>query len=155
MDEATAGVPGSADICAPNAKASGLPEYNHGAVTVSKPEVAFVPGAMKDHASKVLMKVLYGARMARMDLLRVVNQLACQVTKWDAACDRKLHRLMCYIKSTLHLRQIGWVGDDPSSVSLHLYADADFAGRTATRRSTSGFHLTMQGKSTPATPWPV
>ena len=53
------------------------------------------PGVLADIAAKVLMKVLYGARMARFDLLRAVCSLACSITKWDKDCDRKLHRLMC------------------------------------------------------------
>jgi len=40
-----------------------------------------VPGSMAPHASKVLMKVLYAARMARFDLLRAVGHLACYVSK--------------------------------------------------------------------------
>jgi hypothetical protein len=116
-------------------------------VQINKAEPQFTPGAMKEHASKVLMKILYGARMARMDLLRVVNQLACLVTKWDEQCDKKLHRLVCYIKSTLHWRQIGWVGDPLSAVSLHLFADADFAG-VLSKHSTSGVFLCLRGENT-------
>ena len=46
-------------------------------------------------ASKILMKVLYAARMARFDLLRATAFLACYVTKWIEEHDRRLHRLMC------------------------------------------------------------
>ena len=52
-------------------------------------------------ASKVLMKVLYAARIARFDLLWLVGFLARRVTKWDTYCDRALHKLMFYINSTL------------------------------------------------------
>ena len=45
-------------------------------------------------AARVLMKVLYGARMARPDLLRAVGSLACRITKWTPRCDRELYRLM-------------------------------------------------------------
>ena len=91
------------------------------------------------------MKVLYGARMARFDLLKAVCSLACCVTKWDLGCDRKLHRLMCYIHSTLSLRMTGWIGDPLDKLSLHLYADADFAGCASTARSTSGVFLCLAG----------
>ena len=64
-------------------------------------------GALADIASSILMKVLYGARMARFDLLRAVCALASCVTKWDKDCDRKLHRLMCYLHTTKHYRQVG------------------------------------------------
>ena len=64
-------------------------------------------GQMGPIAAKVLMKVAYAARYARFDLQRAVNHLACFVTKWDADCDRKLHRLMCYVHSSYHLRLVG------------------------------------------------
>ena len=87
-----------------------------------------VAGNLKPYAAKVLMKVLYAARYARFDLLRAVCYLAQFITKWDEHCDRRLYRLMCYINSTLHYRQTGWVGDDRYEISPHLFADADFAG---------------------------
>ena len=57
------------------------------------------------------MKVLYGARMGRYDLIRPVQALASRVTKWNHLCDRKLHRLISYVNSTLDLHLYGWVGD--------------------------------------------
>ena len=33
------------------------------------------------------MKVLYGARLARFDLLKAVAGLASKVTKWSVSCD--------------------------------------------------------------------
>ena len=96
-------------------------------------------------AAKVLMKILYAARMARFDLLRAVCDLACFVTKWTAECDRKLHRLICYIASTKHHRQIGWIGDKAEDLAPHLFADADFAGCKVTQRSTGGGHLAIMG----------
>ena len=68
-------------------------------------------GKLKPYAAKVLMKVLYAARFARFDLLRAVCFLAQYITKWDETCDRRLYRLMCYINSTTHYRQTGWIGD--------------------------------------------
>ena len=85
-------------------------------------------GALALHASAVLGKVLYGARLARFDLLRAVASLACHVQRWTVDCDRRLHRLMCYINTTKHLRMIGWVGDSPDLLRTHLFSDADFAG---------------------------
>ena len=41
-----------------------------------------VPGKYRAIAPRVLMKVLYAARMARFDLLRAVNHLARFATKW-------------------------------------------------------------------------
>ena len=59
-----------------------------------KSEFTAADGKMKPHAAKVLMKILYAARMARFDLLRPVNALARMFTKWDADCDNRLHRLV-------------------------------------------------------------
>ena len=74
--------------------------------------------------------------------------LACCVTKWDKDCDRKLHRLMCYIYSTKHHRQVGFVGQEEHEVNPVLYTDADFAGDPETMRSTSGVHLDVSGIAT-------
>jgi hypothetical protein len=99
-------------------------------------------------AIKCLMKVLYGARMARYDLLRPCNFLASRVTKWDKTCDRKLHRMMCYINSSQDMRMIGKVGDDSSKLFAALFSDADFAGCSETMRSTSGIFLKISGPNT-------
>jgi hypothetical protein len=94
------------------------------------------------------MKILYAARMARYDLLRATCFLATRITKWDASCDKMLHRLVCYINSSLDKRMTGWVGDDPSALELVLFTDADFAGDGDTHRSTSGVFLCLKGPRT-------
>ena len=83
--------------------------------------------------------------MARYDLLRPVHSLATYLHQWDSECDERLHRLVSYINSSLHMRQVAWVGDDVSELGPHLYADADFAGCPRTLRSTSGYHLSIEG----------
>jgi hypothetical protein len=85
-------------------------------------------GILAGVASRILMKIFYGARFARWDLLKVVTKLATMVTKWTTACDAALLRLMRYIKATVDWVLVGYVGDVPSDLSLQLYADADFAG---------------------------
>ena len=114
---------------------------------VERPETDDV-GALKPIACKILMKVLYAARMCRFDLLKAIALLASRVTKWDRDCDRRLHRLISYINSTLELRLTGYVGDNPSEVSLALYSDADFAGCKNTARSTTGVFLALVGPNT-------
>ena len=52
-------------------------------------------------AARVLPKTMYGARMARQDLLRAVCALARMPTRWDGQCDRRILRLISYINSTL------------------------------------------------------
>ena len=43
-------------------------------------------GLLAPIACKVLMKILYGARLARFDLLRPIAALASKITKWDSVC---------------------------------------------------------------------
>ena len=115
------------------------------------PELAMkepVRGHLAPHAASVLMKLLYGARIACFDLLRQVNRLARNVHKWTDSDDRGLHHLMCYVHHTKHWRMVGWVGDPMDDVHLALYADADFAGCVESLRSTSGGHLNIQGPNT-------
>ena len=87
-----------------------------------------------------------------MHLLRAVCALAQRVSKWDRICDVKLYRLICYVNCSLDVRMTGWIGDDPPSLTLHLFADADFAGCAKTSRSTSGLHLMLLG---PSSCWPI
>ena len=115
------------------------------------PELAMkepVRGHLAPHAASVLMKLLYGARIARFDLLRQVNRLARNVHRWTDSDDRGLHHLMCYVHHTKHWRMVGWVGDPMDDVHLALYADADFAGCVDSLRSTSGGRLNTQGPNT-------
>lgn len=109
-------------------------------------------GQLGSIAAKVLMKILYGARMARFDLLRAVNHLACYITKWDAGCDRRLHRVVSYLDHTRNRHMVGWVGDGLDALSPHLFADADLAGCVDTQRSTSGMHMAVRG---PCTNYPI
>ena len=69
---------------------------------------ALPDGELKHCCASVLMKLLYAARMCRYDLLHAIDRLACLITRWDSHCDRMLHRLMCYVHSTLHVRKVGW-----------------------------------------------
>ena len=106
---------------------------------------ALTSGVLGDCAAAVLMKVLYGARMGRYDLIRPVQALASLITKWSDLCDRKLHRLMCYIYSTLDLNLYGWIGDSPDLLELVLYCDADLAGDRTDSKSTSGIFMCLLG----------
>ena len=46
-------------------------------------------GSLAPFAASVLMKVLWGARMARWDLLRQVAYLAGFIHRWTLGCDKK------------------------------------------------------------------
>ena len=107
------------------------------------------PQAMNKLAASVLMRVLYAARIARFDLLRPTVCLARKLTRWTSTCDKELLRLMSYVKySTSDEKDIalyGYIGDDPKDLSLHIYADADFAGDVPSQKSTTGIFLCLQG----------
>ena len=60
----------------------------------------------------------------------------------------QLHRLACYIKTTLSYRQYAWVGDSKDDLSLHLYTDADLASDPEDSRSTSGAYFALVGPRT-------
>ena len=104
-------------------------------------------GKLSPIASRVLMKLLFAARMARFDLLRVVQGLAARVTKWSVDCDKALHRLMCYVQTTLRHKMSGFVGDSIEKCNLWLFADSDHAGEHD-NRSTSGGYLVLVGPNT-------
>ena len=60
-------------------------------------------GQLASVAASVLTKILYGARMARWDLLKAVGILATRLNKWTSGCDKALHRLVGYIDETSDL----------------------------------------------------
>ena len=101
-------------------------------------------------ACKILMKILYAARMARYDLLKSVSLLAGRVTKWDSTCDQELHRLVSYINSTLDMKMVSYVGDSKDKLEIKLYSDADFAGDSGSSKSTSGTFLCVSGPNSSA-----
>ena len=109
-----------------------------------------VPGesTLNHEAASVLMKILYAARMARFDLLKATNALACKLTKWDKKCDLQLRRLVAYIWSSLGKRLVGYVSKDDKQSGLHLYTDADLGGCPDTQRSTTGVFLCIRGDHT-------
>ena len=93
------------------------------------------------------MKILFAARMARYDLLRAVQGLAARVTKWSTDCDKALHRLICYIHSTLDYKLKAFVGDRIQECKLWCFADADHAGEYD-NNSTTGCFLVLIGPNT-------
>jgi len=64
------------------------------------PEDFETKGQLFPVAARISLKVLFLARTNRPDLIWTVHVLARMVTKWAGACDRRLHRLISYIKHT-------------------------------------------------------
>ena len=104
-------------------------------------------GVLAPIAARVLMKILFAARIARYDLLRAVQGLAARVTKWSTDCDKALYRLICYIHSTLDVKLQSFIGDKITECKLWCFADADHAGEYD-NRSTSGCILILVGPNT-------
>ena len=67
-------------------------------------------GEMPEVCSHNVLKCLYLARIGRPDILWSVNKLARSVTKWTQACDRRLARLIFYIRFTSDFRQYCHMG---------------------------------------------
>lgn len=94
------------------------------------------------------MKMLYGARLVRYELLWSICSIARRVSKWSRAEDKRLYRLVCYIHSSLDTTLESFVGDDAKSCNVMLYTDADFAGDTQGSKSTSGCYIAIAGPNT-------
>ena len=93
------------------------------------------------------MKILFAARMARWDLLRATQSLASRVTKWSPDCDLGLHRLVCYINSSMDVAMSGFIGDSIMDCRLWLFSDSDFAGEFDSK-STTGCSMFLVGPNT-------
>ena len=88
------------------------------------------------------------ARMGRYDLLRAIQALAQKLAKWDELCDRKMLRIIQYLKHTKSVRQIGFVGDPTDEISISVFTDADFAASREDMKSTSGVFVCLHGPNT-------
>ena len=86
--------------------------------------------------------------MARYDLLKATNTLACKLTKWDKQCDARLRRLVAYVWSTLDKRLICYVGKGSADHGVHLFTDAGVGGCADSQRSTTGVFMCVRGDST-------
>ena len=69
------------------------------------------------------------------------------MTKWSSECDKSLHRLMCYVNSTLDVKPRSYIGDSVDQCKPWLFADADHAGEHD-NKSTSGTFLALVGPNT-------
>ena len=90
-------------------------------------------------ACRVLMKALWLGRLARPDLVKPIGDLASFVQKWSRNCDKQLHRLVCYINSTVNSTLVGTVQDSTDELHLSLYVDVDFAGERDAKSTSGGF----------------
>ena len=134
---------------------TGVSKLKH-ASTPFLPDGAVTPldeeerGELEGQASKILMKALWLARLARPDILKPICNLASCVQKWTKGCDRRLFRLICYLDSSRPFRLLSTVQDKAEDLYLQLFVDADFAGERelGDARSTSGGWLCLAGPNT-------
>ena len=94
------------------------------------------------------MKPLYGARCIRYDLLWTICSLARCVTKWDKACDRRLHKFMCCIKCTLDTSLAAFAGNTAKELTVAVYSGADVASGFDSSQSTPGCYIALVGSYT-------
>ena len=128
-------------------KYASTPFLPDGAVTILDEEER---GELEGQASKILMKALWLARLARPDILKPICNLASCVQKWTRGCDRRLFRLISYLDSSRPFRLLASVQDKTDDLYLQLFVDADFAGERelGDARSTSGGWLCLAGPNT-------
>ena len=81
-------------------------------------------GELSNTCSQIVLKCLYLARSGRPDILWSVNKLARSVTKWTRAFDRRLARLISYIRHTSDCRQYCHVGNTAQHCRLGLSPDS-------------------------------
>ncbi|CAE7259976.1 unnamed protein product [Symbiodinium sp. CCMP2592] len=109
-------------------------------------------GLLAEAASKILMKILWCARLARPDLMKPISDLTRKVTCWSLADDKKLYKLMCYLHSTPKLSLTCKIADSMDDLRLGLYTDADHSSEIEHAKSTSGSLLVLEG---PNSWWPL
>ena len=105
-------------------------------------------GELAKDCARIVLKVLYLARMKRLDLLYSVNALARDVTRWTVACDKKLHRMIGYLNTTKDYSQICMVGDNFEDCQILMFVDAGFAGDLTDSKSTGGCISFLIGPNT-------
>eukprot|EP00435_Cladocopium_sp_Y103_P069367 s912_g33.t1 len=95
-------------------------------------------GALAPIAARVLMKILFAARMARYDLLRAVQGLAARVTKLSADCDKALHRLICYALASSRSSGEPRAGPTPNRLMVEICCSPLSKLSDVSRESASG-----------------
>ena len=105
-------------------------------------------GELSHVCSQIVLKCLYLARIGRPDILWSVDKLARSITKWKKACDKRLSRLIAYIRHTCDYEQYCHVGNTAKQCRLGRIQDSDFAGDLEDSKSTSGGTLCIFGSHT-------
>ena len=100
-------------------------------------------------AASLLMKLLYAARMVRLDICYSINSLSRYVTRWNSVCDKQLSHLFSYLQQTKSSKLNATIDTlETEAVELHAYPDADLAGSCDSTRATSGGFIHLSGLNT-------
>ena len=112
------------------------------------PDEMVEKGKLHDVCSRIVLKILWLTRRVRPDTYWAVNSLAREVSKWIVAYDKRLLRLVGYLRwSKYHSLQM-MVGNAPKDCVIMYFADADFAGSLKDSKSTSGGYMMLLGPQT-------
>ena len=115
----------------------------------TQPDAAYEgQGELSEESCGLLMKLLYGGRFARGDIMRPINMLSRRVSKWRRIDDLRLRRILCYVNSTVEHKQVAIVGDDINNVYLESFVDADLASDKDDTKSSNGYFLAISGDNT-------
>ena len=80
-----------------------------------------IKGKLSSVNSRIVLKILFFARIARPDCLGACNQLSREVSRWTAACDKRLFHLISYINDTKDWVIKCMVGDPVDQLRLAVY----------------------------------
>ena len=123
------------------AKPFRTPNCDEGSLVASNDETR---GQLAGVAARLVMKLMWLCRIGRPDVMIGVVQCATHVTCWSLNDDKRIQRIVGYLKSTSNYAHVIKINDIPSDLSLSLYCDADFGGDVKDMKSTSG--LCLQSK---------
>ena len=68
-----------------------------------------------------------------------------EISRWNRACDKRLHKLISYMHSARDWTLRTCVNDAPHACKLVCFSDSDFAGDTRTSKSTTGCVIAVVG----------
>ena len=100
-------------------------------------------GELSASAARMVMKLLWLARLSRPDILVAVT--LAKGTTWSINEDRMVARLVGYVSYSTDYSSISFIDDASQSLSVFLHVDSDFGGCLHTARSTSGYVLALEG----------
>jgi len=105
-------------------------------------------GALAPHAAKIIMKILWVGRVSRYDIYHAVCMLARDISKWTVACDKRLYRLVGFLKKSKEQVLCGAVGNHVEECYLAAFTDASHADDAHDSKSTTGGVMAIVGPKT-------